>query len=156
MHLLEWALKHKITPAALRDLCHTCVYTQPVVGDGESESTVQRDVRLEAAALGKYLFRNNKGAGTHEESGNFIRWGLCNDTKVLGSSVRSADLVGFEPIIITPEWIGCKVARFLSVECKPEGWSWSGTQHEMAQLKWATLINAEGGRAIITTKTGVL
>lgn len=155
MTLLEWAMKHRITPDALRELCHTCIYLGPEVEDGHKESNVQRDVRLEYAHAGKYLFRNNRGAG-RMESGNFVRYGLANDSKALGDAVKSADLIGWESFVVTPEWVGHKVARFLSVEVKRESWEWSGTLEEMAQLKWAALVNAEGGRAVITNKVGTV
>jgi hypothetical protein len=129
------------------------MYLQPVVEDGHREGIVQRDVRLEYARAGKYLFRNNRGAGKME-SGNYVRYGLANDSKQLGDAVKSADLIGWESFIITQEWVGQRIARFLSVECKRESWEWSGTLEEMAQLKWAALVNSEGGRAVITNKVG--
>lgn len=153
MTLLEWAIKHNITPAALRELCQTCVYTGTELPEGQLEAPVQRDVRLEYAYAGKYLYRNNRGAG-RMESGNYVRYGLANDSKALGDAVKSADLIGWESILITPEMIGTHVARFLSVEVKRQSWEWAGTLEEMAQLKWAALVNAEGGRAVITNKVG--
>lgn len=155
MTLLEWAVKHRITPEALRELCQTCIYTGPVLPEGQLETNVQRDIRMEYANAGKYLFRNNRGAG-RMESGTYVRWGLANDSKALGNAVKSADLVGWESFVVTPEWVGHRVARFLSVECKRESWEWAGTLEEMAQLKWAALVNSEGGRAVITNKVGTV
>lgn len=148
-------MKHRIAPEALKDLCASCMYLQPLAEDGHRESNVQRDVRLEGAAKGKYLFRNNRGAGMME-SGNYVRYGLANDSKALGKAVKSADLIGWESFTVTADWVGHKVARFLSVEVKAEDYKFSGTLEEMAQVKWATLVNAEGGRAVITNKVGVL
>lgn len=155
MTLLEWAVKHRITPDALRELCQTSIFVGPELPDGQLETNVQRDVRLEYAQAGKYLFRNNRGAG-RMESGTYVRWGLANDSKVLGDAVKSADLIGWESFIVTPEWVGHRVARFLSVEVKRESWEWKGTLEEMAQLKWAATVNAEGGRAVITNKVGTV
>lgn len=154
MTLLEWALKHRISSAAIQDLCISCLHLGPPEGD-EREGAVQQRIRLEGAQKGKYLFRNNRGAG-RMESGNFVRYGLANDSKELGKAVKSADLIGWESFTVTPEWIGHKVARFLSVEVKASDWKFSGTLEEIAQVKWSVLVNAEGGRAIITNKVGEL
>ncbi len=153
MTLLEWAIKHKIHPDALAELCATCMYLQPIVEDGHREAIVQRDVRLEYARAGKYLFRNNRGAGKME-SGNYVRYGLANDSKQLGDAVKSADLIGWESILITADMVNLKFARFLSVEVKAEDYQYSGTLQELAQLKWAALVNEQGGRAVITNKVG--
>lgn len=155
MTLLEWAIKHRIAPEALRELCQTCIHTGPALEDGQLETDVQKAVRLEYAYAGKFLYRNNRGAG-RMDTGTYVRWGLANDSKALGDAVKSADLIGWESFIVTPEWVGHKIARFLSVEVKRESWEWKGTLEEMAQLKWAALVNSEGGRAVITNKVGTV
>lgn len=154
MTLIEWALKWNIAPDALKELAHTCMH----FGDEENtkpEAAVQREVRLEAARLDKLLFRNNRGAGKME-SGNFVRYGLANDSKKLGDAVKSADLIGIEKVVITPEMVGHFIGRFLSVEVKSGNWRYTGTPEEVAQVSWATTINAYGGRAIITNRIGTL
>lgn len=166
MSLLEWLVKWNIPPLALKELCETCVHVGLPEDDTPEgvEAPVQRDLRLEAARMGKYLFRNNKGAG-RMESGNFVRYGLANDSKKLSDTVKSADLIGLETLFVTMEMVleavaqglpGYKVGRFLSVEAKKPSWKFSGSLEDMAQLKWATFVNDTGGRAIITNKAGVL
>lgn len=156
MTLIEWALKHKIPPEAMRDLWQSCVFTTGEPDeDGTAESSVQRELRLDAARKGKLLFRNNRGAG-RMESGNYVRYGLANDSKKFGDANKSGDLIGWESFVVTPEWVGHTVARFLSVEVKAGKWKFSGTKEEMAQVKWAALVNASGGRAVITNKADVL
>jgi hypothetical protein len=152
--LFEWAVKHRIAPEALRELCQTCLFLDEP-DEGISEAIISKENRLDAANKNMYLFRNNRGAG-RMESGNYVRYGLANESKKLGDSVKSADLVGWEPFIILPEHVGYRVARFLSVETKAGDWKFSGTLEEMAQVKWAALVNAEGGRAIITNRVGDL
>ena len=164
MTLLDWAIKHKIPADALRDLCNSCLHVTTDPHDETPEGSVQREIRLEGARAGKYLFRNNRGAGRFAlknelgqlYEGPHVRWGLANDSKALGDAVKSADLVGFERVNITQEMVGTHIARFLSVEVKRPDWKYSGTLQEIAQVKWATLVNWEGGRALITNKTGVL
>lgn len=163
MTFLEWVIKWRVPPEALKELRDTSMYFG-ASEDTTPEAGVQRDLRLEAARLGKLLFRNNRGAG-RMESGNFVRYGLANDSKKLGDVVKSADLIGLETLFVTMEMVleaialglpGYKVGRFLSVEAKAGDWKYSGTLEEIAQEKWAYAINSAGGRALITNRTGVL
>lgn len=85
-------------------------------------------------------------------NGQPIRFGLGNDAKALNAVLKSGDLVGYESITITPDMVGQKIARFLSVECKAPGWKFSANDaREVAQKNWADMINREGGRAIFAT-----
>lgn len=165
MTLFEWLVKWNIPPQALKELADSCVYLGPSEENQAPEEVVQRELRLEAARLGKYLFRNNRGAGKIEGEGRFLRWGLANDSKKVGDTVKSADLIGLETIFVTVEMVldavaqglpGYKVGRFLSVEAKRADWKFRGSLDDMAQMKWATFVNGAGGRAIITNKSGVL
>lgn len=149
MSILEWAERWKIPPAALRELCEASLHLDSDPDDKSGEGRVQSEVRLAAARKGIYLFRNNVGAGKME-SGNFVRYGLCNDSAKLNKQVKSGDLIGWEPVKITCEMAGSTIARFTSVECKRSGWKFAGTLEELAQVSWATLVNGQGGRAIIT------
>lgn len=115
-----------------------------------SESAVLTDIRLAASALGWRLYRNNKGAGKLE-NGSFVRWGLCNESAAVGSRIRSADLIGIRPVVITQAMVGQTIGQFVSIEVKSPGWRPSATdEHETAQRRWATLINELGGYAVIT------
>jgi hypothetical protein len=153
VNLLEWCFKWKVPPEALRDLGQTCMFLGN--SEGKLEHQIQREIRLEAARLDKLLFRNNRGAGKMD-SGNFVRYGLANESKKIGDEVKSADLIGIERVVITHEMVGHVIGRFLSVEVKAGNWKYSGTPEEVAQVRWATTINAYGGRAIITTRVGTL
>jgi len=115
-----------------------------------SESAILNQVRLVASRLGWRIWRNNKGAGKLE-NGSFVRWGLCNESAAVGSQIRSADLIGIRPVVITQAMIGQTIGQFVSVEVKAPGWRPSATnEHETAQRRWATLINELGGYAVIT------
>lgn len=151
--LMSWAMKWKIPPQALDELMRAAIYTPEARPEADvSEARVQSEVRLAAARTRRYLFRNNIGAGVLK-NGSFVRWGLGNDSTAVNEKFKSADLVGWECIQITPEMVGGYVARFLSVECKALRWKFSGTAEEMAQVAWATLVNAQGGRAFITNRS---
>lgn len=152
MNLMQWAAKWQIPPEALRELCDTAVYNE--TNTEQPEGAVQQAVRLGAARSGRLLWRNNRGAGKMA-SGSFVRYGLANDSKALGDSVKSADLIGIESIVIGPEHVGSVIGRFLSVEVKAEGWKFSGTLEECAQIQWQRVIQAKGGNAIITNKGSI-
>jgi len=119
-----------------------------------SESGVQSRVRLEAAQKGVYLWRNNVGAGKLAEGGRFIRFGLANDSAALNKAVKSGDLIGGRPILITQAMVGRRVLQFYSREIKRADWHYTGTLEECAQLQWATLINGLGGDARIVNGPG--
>lgn len=121
-----------------------------------SEASTQSAVRLEAARRGARLFRNNVGVLV-DAKGRPVRFGLANDSAAVNRVVKSADLIGWEPVLITPDMVGSVIARFLSVECKAPDWRLDPRDpHEMAQVAWAQLVISGGGRAIFATGTDSL
>lgn len=123
--------------------------------DLKSEGYVQSAIRLALARLGWKLFRNNRGA-FQDATGRWVRYGLANDSKKFGDKVKSSDLIGWRTIVITPDMVGKKIAQFCSIECKPEGWSYSGDEHETAQKLWIDHVNAAGGYAAFVSDPSVL
>jgi hypothetical protein len=116
-----------------------------------TEALTQSAVRLEAARRGFHLFRNNVGVLV-DIKGRPVRFGLANDSAAVNRAVKSADLIGWEPVVITPDMVGQTIARFLSVECKPAGWRFDPRdEHELAQAAWAQLVINAGGRALFAT-----
>lgn len=155
MTLTEWATKHNVSALALHELSSTVFYSPPLLHD-LSESGVQSRVRLEGARKGDVrLWRNNVGAGKLE-NGQFIRWGLANESKGVNELVKSADLIGYRIRVITLADVGRKIAQFLSREIKRSNWTYSGTDEEEAQMRWAVLVNNDGGDAAIVTGEGSL
>lgn len=161
MNLHEWALKWSIPFDAFRDLQTALgTYTPPLPQSVErvspkSEAFVQSVVRLEASEKRAYLFRNNVGA-LKDTTGRVVRYGLANDTPAMNAAIKSADLIGWRPLVIQPHHVGFTIAQFLSRECKPEGWQYTGTEREPAQLAWINLVNAHGGDAAFATGKGSL
>lgn len=156
-NLTTWAARHNISPEALADLARLWA-TDPVpspIAQGSEASVVARR-RLAAAERGGRAWRNNCGA-YKDERGNFIRYGLCNDSAELNKRVKSSDLIGIEPVLITPEMVGTTLGRFFAEECKRPGWKYTGTAHEKAQLAFLQLVNALGGRGefICTNNAGI-
>lgn len=152
MTLHEWAARWRLPQQALDELAACSIHQGQ--SSEMSESGVQSRVRLEAAKAGVYLWRNNVGAGKLAEGGRFIRFGLANDSAALNKAVKSADLIGGRPIVITQAMVGHRVLQFWSREIKRADWHYTGTMEECAQLQWATLINGLGGNAKIVNGAG--
>lgn len=156
MTLQEWAARWQIPADALRELAQSTIYDPPTNNDPPgSESRQQSLVRLEAASKAVYLWRNNVGA-SKLENGNFVRWGLANDSERLNATVKSGDLIGWRSRLITATDVGTVLAQFVSREVKRENWRWSDTPENNAQLKWAAIVNSHGGDAAICTGPGSL
>lgn len=155
----EWAKRHGVSVLALDELRAIFGLSDCGIGDSSAhatgESRTQSEVRLEAARKGVKLFRNNVGVLMNER-GVPIRFGLANDSKQLNAKIKSADLIGWRPVLITPSHVGYTVAQFVSRECKHPGWKYSGTDREIAQLNWAQLVTAGGGDATFCTGEGTL
>lgn len=150
MTLIEWALRHNVSTAALTELSRLLVEPDPqIIRDdvGTSEAAVQARTRVAVSKLGWRVWRNNIGAGTLQESGTFVRFGLANDSSAINQSIKSGDLIGLRPVRITPDHVGQTIGQFVSIECKAAGWRFAGTARELAQQKWAQLVIGLGGYA---------
>lgn len=155
----QWAVRHGVTLAALQELAgifgmHGGHDLPPEI-KGTSEAAVQAAVRLEAARKGVRLFRNNVGA-LIDSRGVPVRYGLANESKQVNEVMKSADLIGWRPLLIEPRHVGTVVAQFVSREVKAVGWHYTGADREPAQLAWAQLVTAGGGDAAFCTGTGTL
>lgn len=154
-----WAQRHNISATALYELGAIWGLhgdrVVPARAVGDSEAAVQSLVRLEAAAKGVKLYRNNVGAYL-DKRGIPVRYGLANESKAANAVMKSADLIGYRPVLITPKHLGSVVAQFVSRECKHVGWKYTGGEHERAQLAWAQHITLAGGDACFCTGEGSL
>ena len=152
MSLHEWAHKWKIDHVALRDLLAQlgALAHEPTAIPGESEAAIQTRVRIAASQAGGRLWRNNVGA-TQTETGQFIRYGLCNESTAVNRRVKSSDLIGIKPLLITEGHVGAIVGQFVAREVKRGGWKYSATAREVAQLNFINLVDAMGGDAKFTT-----
>ena len=144
MTLEEWQAKYGVSDEALADLCATSYWEPGESEPGTCEAAVQVRARLRASKQGKRVFRNNRGAVTTED-GRHIRFGLANETMALNKMIKSADLIGIDPVLITPKHVGTVVGQFLSYEVKHADWVYTGTADEKAQLNWHVLIKSMGG-----------
>lgn len=145
---MAWATRNGITAAAAGELMD--LLAMPSMPDGplsgKSEAASQVEIRLEAPALGTTLWRNNVGA-LLDDRGVPVRYGLANDSKKLNRHIKSSDLIGFHPLKIRQHHVGRTIAVFVGVEVKPGNWEWHGTDREVAQHRFASLICLAGGAA---------
>jgi len=157
MNLNQWAIRWGIPYEALEDLRTQfgLINTDPAPKEGESEAAIQTRVRLEASRKGARLFRNNVGA-CMDENGNFIRYGLANDSKQMNDLIKSSDLIGIRPVVIQQSHVGQVIGQFVAREVKAGTWSYTGTKREEAQLKFLELVAALGGDAAFANCEGSL
>lgn len=103
------------------------------------EERATRTVRIAAANAGCVLFRNNSGVATNR-NGKPVRFGLANESATRNKVFKSSDLIGW-----TADGL------FLAIEVKPHGWEYTGTNREVAQQAFHTVVRAAGGRAGFAT-----
>lgn len=99
----------------------------------QSEQSIQQQIRLALSQSGAVVFRNNVGQYTDPKTGRPIRYGLC---------VGSSDLVGWTPVVITPDMVGRKLAVFTACEVKTA--NGKPTEH---QLNFIAQVLKAGGFA---------
>lgn len=156
--LLEWAAKWNVPREALIELASVPAYV-PAGTEGKSvtsERQVQDAVRLEAAHKRVYLWRNNVGC-LYSSRGEFIRYGLANDSTKVNAIIKSGDLIGIRPVLVTDAHVGRIIGQFVSREIKRHDWKFDpADKAQVAQVRWKTLIQSQGGDAAIVTSEGSL
>ncbi len=149
MTLTQWAAKWGVSEQALRDLVDAAVAGGSPL-PGKNEAAVQMLVRLNASKMGWRLWRNNVGA-TMDANGNFIRYGLCNESRAMNLKFKSSDLIGLRPVLITQEHVGTTIGQFMAVEVKHGSWRPGGSKREQAQAAFLALVNGLGGYGVFST-----
>lgn len=157
--LTQWALQWGVPYAALRDLeMRFRMHAEaPPATDAPpgSEAAAQSRVRLEASRKGFTFWRNNVGA-MHTADGQFVRFGLANDSEQMNKRIKSGDLIACRPTMIEPYMVGHTFGLFVSREIKRPGWTFTGTPREVAQQRWNEYIVGLGGDACFATGEGTL
>lgn len=159
MTLTQWAIRHGVSHTALHELQQMwCIDTNPTsctVTDDRSEASVQTQVRLAASRAGIRLWRNNVGA-CKDETGRVIRYGLCNESAQINKALKSSDLIGIRPLVITDDMVGHTIGQFIAREVKRPGWKYTGTSREVAQLAYGQIVTSLGGDFKFTTGDEIL
>ena len=116
-----------------------------------TETPAQQQVRLAMARMGAQMWRNNTGA-FQDETGRWIRYGLCNDSKQVNERIKSSDLIGGVPITIQPHHVGQTFAILTAIECKRPNWHLTpGDKRGQAQKRFIDLVVGIGGFAGFAT-----
>ena len=105
------------------------------------ETNIQNKCRKAAAQCGATLFRNTVGTAITKD-GSFITFGL---------GVGTSDLIGFVPVVVTPNMVGKKVAIFAGIEIKTPG-----KKPNDAQQRFIDFVAGHGGLSGYVTSEGEL
>ena len=112
----------------------------------DSEALIQQRVRIACSQRGWRVWRNNVGV-LRDERGVPVRYGLANESSAMNQQYKSSDLIGIKPVLITEAHIGQTLGVFVALECKREGWHYTGTPREVAQKRWIDMVRSIGGVA---------
>lgn len=112
-----------------------------------SESVVQQQAMLYMARMGGHAWRNNVGACV-DDTGRQIRYGLANTSASMNQEIKSSDVIGVTPVLITPAHVGQTLGVFTALECKPSNWKWyPSDKRAPAQAKFHDIVRSAGGYA---------
>ena len=115
------------------------------------EGVAQQKVRERGSAWFMRLFRNNSGVLPNPNTGQPVRFGVGNESKAINKELKSSDLIGGTPIVITQEMVGKTVCIFTTIEAKAEGFkhkkSYPKKSREYGQLNWINLFKELGAIA---------
>lgn len=159
----EWKLRHPGAAAALERVTAQLEPTAPGATPTD-ESGAQQQARFAIAKAGGLSWRNNVGAtpakietncprcGNHFEIvQRMVRYGLANDSHQLNDVVKSSDLIGVIPRLVTADMVGTTLGQFIAVECKRPGWRYTGAGREEAQQAFLSIVGMKGGAAQFST-----
>jgi hypothetical protein len=157
MQVVQWAMRYGVGANALNELTALLFTVEPepeaLRGAPGTEARVVSELRLEASQLGMRLWRNNSGA-FYDDKGNFVRFGLGNDSKQFNTVCKSSDLIGISNKLITPADVGKPRGQLVAREAKKPGWKYTGTPREVGQLNFINIVNRFGGDAAFATGPG--
>lgn len=112
-----------------------------------AETAIASQVSHAAAYQGLQLWRNNVGVFT-DERGIPVRYGLANDSAQMNRVIKSSDLIGITPVLITPQHVGLVVGVFTALETKKSAWHFSEKdERAVAQRKFHEIVRQVGGYA---------
>lgn len=156
--LYEWAKRNNISHNAFNDLLQVMGMAdipEKPPKQGTSETAVQTQCRLKVQQLGGRVFRNNVGV-LFDDRGVPVRYGLANESAKLNKHIKSSDLIGLVPRLITAEMVGTVIGQFTAIECKRGDWRFTGNEHEEAQARFIGIVNKLGGYATFANTPEVI
>lgn len=163
----EWAQRHPQAAAELAQV--TAQQASAAPASGFDESYAQQQARFAISRAGGLSWRNNVGATPakveahcpkcrfhFEIQQRMVRYGLANDSHQLNSVIKSSDLIGVMPRLITPELVGTTIGQFIAVECKRPGWHYTGKGREAQQQAFLAVVSGKGGITQFSTGEVIL
>jgi hypothetical protein len=152
MDLINWAHRWAIPQQAIDELLNLSgIEQQQTAPLPLSEAATQNNCRLDASNnYGAQLWRNNVGV-LYDDRGVPVRFGLANESQKMNKKIKSSDLIGIRPIVIMQGHVGQTIGQFVARECKRSIWTYKGSDHDAAQLRFITAINNLGGDAKFST-----
>lgn len=145
----DWARKWNIPAEALKELVQE-LDTASSQAPGSSEAAIQAMVRLKASQEGWRMWRNNVGAHT-DGYGRHVRYGLCNESRRINKVIKSSDLIGLRPVLITRDHVGHMIGQFVAIEVKHGSWKPGKSDRESAQANFMRVVHDLGGCAGFST-----
>ena len=129
-----------------------------------SEAVVQQQTRIYHCDLTHgQLWRNNVGAYV-DDYDRHVRYGLANESVAENREIKSSDLIGITPTLITPAMVGYYLGVFTAYELKPSGWVMptpiagrafkdqpEATRRALAQAKFHDIVRQSCGYAGFVT-----
>ena len=112
---------------------------------GKNETQNQTEHRGRLCELGYMVMRNNTGVA-YSQTGRPVRFGLCNDSAAQNKNIKSSDLIGIIPVVVTPQMVGKTIGQFAAWEVKKPTWEFTGTPQEVAQLRFLQEVRKYGGK----------
>lgn len=122
-------------------------------GNAHSEAGTQSRRVLNAARQGGILWRNNSGACT-DSTGRQIRYGLGNVSQQVNKVMKSSDLIGITPVVITQAHVGATAGIFTAEEIKSPTWKFrESDERAVAQFNFIKKVQSLGGIARFVTNS---
>lgn len=111
-----------------------------------SETAIANQTRRDFAFIGP-LHRNNVGV-LKDRRGVPVRYGLANESKAENERIKSSDLIGITPTLITLEMVGSIIGVYTALETKHSDWVFKENDpHTRAQLNFHNIVRNAGGYA---------
>lgn len=148
MSLTEWAERYGVSAEALANLPrYLSPETAPPSNSVSTEAEVSQQIVFQAYRRGWQLWRNNVGAA-QDATGRWVRYGLCNVSQAQNRRIKSADLIGIRPVLITSDLLGSTIGQFVALEVKRGDWRPGvDAAREKAQAAFLALVQKHGGYA---------
>src|SRR5262245_40584816 len=108
-----------------------------------TETPLLQSIRLACSRNGTRLFRNNNGK-LEDKTGRWVTFGLFPG---------SGDLIGWRSVVITPDMVGQRIARFVTIEVKSPTGHTDKARAE-AQANWRNMVTAVGGIGVQVRDVG--